>query len=59
MMAKRLPSILPDMTRGEALACTERYRRTDCSVQVHRPEGWPYQPHLHGFMAHTSMNRLG
>ena len=25
MMAKRLPSILPDMTRGEALACTEIY----------------------------------
>ena len=25
MMAKRLPSILPDMTRAEALACTEIY----------------------------------
>lgn len=25
MMAKRLPSILPDMTRAEALACTEVY----------------------------------
>ena len=134
MMAKRLPSILPDMTRGEALACTEIYsvmaghraqppvqgqlaqeggvplalqgelppgapppgagfRRGEGSgarqaglgggrrrgapcphvglprlgqvhdgqapAQAHRPEGWPYQPHLHGFMAHTSMNRLG
>ena len=37
----------------------ERYFFTSCSVHRHRPEGWPYQPHLQGFMAHTSMNRLG
>ena len=37
----------------------EAYFSTAASVQVHRPEGWPRQPHRQGFMAHTSMNRLG
>ena len=36
-----------------------RYRFTSASEHRHRPEGWPYQPHLQGFMAATSMNRLG
>jgi hypothetical protein len=26
---------------------------------VQRRDGWPYQPHLHGFMAHTSIKRQG
>ena len=36
-----------------------RYFITDDWVQVQRPDGWPYQPHLHGFIAATSMKRLG
>jgi hypothetical protein len=36
-----------------------RYDCTDFTEQVHRPDGWPYQPHLHGFMAHTSMKTDG
>ena len=36
-----------------------RYCLRDASEQVQRPEGWPYQPHLQGFMAQTSMKRLG
>ena len=35
------------------------YCSTCCGEQVHRPEGWPYHPQRQGFMAHTSMNRLG
>ena len=37
----------------------ERYFCTSASEHRHRPEGWPYQPHRQGFMAHTSINRLG
>ena len=29
------------------------------SEQVHFPDGSPYQPHLQGFMAQTSMNSAG
>ena len=29
------------------------------SEQVQRRVGCPYQPHLQGFIAHTSMKRLG
>ena len=32
---------------------------TALGVQVHSRVGWPRYPHLQGFMAHTSMNRLG
>ena len=37
----------------------DTYFSTAASVQVHRPEGWPRQPQRQGFMAHTSMKRLG
>lgn len=35
MMAKRLPSILPDMTRAEALACTEIYSVMGLTTREH------------------------
>ena len=35
------------------------YCSTCWGEQVQRPEGWPYQPQRQGFMAHTSMKRLG
>ena len=36
-----------------------RYCRTALGEQAHRPEGSPYQPHLQGFMAQTSINWQG
>ena len=36
-----------------------RYCLTSRSVQVQRCVGWPYQPQRQGFMAQTSMKRLG
>ena len=35
------------------------YFSTCCLVQWQRPEGWPYQPQRQGFIAPTSMKRLG
>ena len=35
MMAKRLPSILPDLTRAEALACTEIYSVMGLTTKEH------------------------
>ena len=35
MMAKRLPSILPDLTRAEALACTEIYSVMGLTTREH------------------------
>ena len=36
-----------------------RYFLTAPSEHRHRPEGWPYQPHLQGFMAAASMKSAG
>ena len=44
---------------GDPAGIREWYSRTDFSLQWQRPPGCPYQPHLQGFMAQTSMNRLG
>ena len=44
---------------GAFLILRRIYCSTWLSEQVQRPLGWPYQPQRQGFMAHTSMNRLG
>ena len=36
-----------------------RYFFTSAGVHLHLPDGCPYQPHLHGFIAQISMNFAG
>ncbi len=44
-------------SRGPEMRLT--YFSTMASVQAHRPEGWPRQPQRQGFIAATSIKRLG